>query len=130
MADQYQNANTNDAKNAAKDAAHDVKNNAKDMAHDVKNNMSDAVHQAKAGMNARKAEDDAAKREHEVAQRTGDPDAAMRAQQHEQRKDEKSGDFMDSIKESLGKAGEAVKEAAEDAKDNVKHGVENVKARM
>lgn len=109
------------------DASVDMKNGAKDMAHDVKNNMKDAFHQAKAGMNDRKAEDEAAKREHEIAQKTGDPEAAMRAQQHEARKDQKSGDFMDSIKESIGKAGEAVKEAAVDAKDNVKQGVENMR---
>ena len=35
--------------------------------------MKDAYHEAKAGMNERKAEDAAAKREHEEAQRTGDP---------------------------------------------------------
>lgn len=109
------------------DASVDMKNGAKDMAHDVKNNVKDAYHQAKAGINERKAEDEAAKREHDIAQRTGDPKAAMRAQQHEARKDEKGGDFMDSIKESLGKAGEAIKEAAVDAKDNVKQGVENVR---
>lgn len=109
------------------DASVDMKNGAKDMGHDVKNNVKDAYHEAKAGMNERKAEDAAAKREHEVAQRTGDPKAAMRAQQHEQKKDEKGGDFMDSIKDSLGKAGEAIKEAAVDAKDNVKKGVENVR---
>ena len=51
----------------------------------------------------------------------------MRAQQHEQRKDEKGEGFLDSVKESLGKAGEAVKEAAVDAKDNVKQGVENMR---
>ena len=33
--------------------------------------MKDAYHEAKAGMNERKAEDAAAKREHEEAQRTG-----------------------------------------------------------
>ncbi|WP_080800265.1 hypothetical protein [Arabiibacter massiliensis] len=109
------------------DASVDMKNGAKDMAHDVKNNLKDAFHQAKAGMNERKAEDEAAKREHEVAQRTGDPKAAMRAQQHEANRDEKSGGIMDGIKDSLGKAGEAIKEAAADAKDNVKQGVENVR---
>lgn len=109
------------------DASVDMKNGAKDMGHDVKNNMKDAYHEAKAGMNERKAEDAAAKREHEEAQRTGDPAAAMRAQQHEQRKDEKGEGFLDSVKESLGKAGEAVKEAAVDAKDNVKQGVENMR---
>ena len=55
------------------DASVDMKNGAKDMGHDVKNNMKDAYHEAKAGMNERKAEDAAAKREHEEAQRTGDP---------------------------------------------------------
>ena len=60
------------------DASVDMKNGAKDMGHDVKNNMKDAYHEAKAGMNERKAEDAAAKREHEEAQRTGDPAAAMR----------------------------------------------------
>ena len=103
------------------DASVDMKNGAKDMGHDVKNNMKDAYHEAKAGMNERKAEDAAAKREHEEAQRTGDPAAAMRAQQHEQRKDEKGEGFMESVKESIGKAGEAIKDAAVDAKDNVKH---------
>lgn len=102
------------------DASVDMKNGAKDMGHDVKNNMKDAYHEAKAGMNERKAEDAAAKREHEEAQRTGDPAAAMRAQQHEQRKDEKGEGFMESVKESIGKAGEAIKDAAVDAKDNVK----------
>ena len=100
------------------DASVDMKNGAKDMGHDVKN---------KAGMNERKAEDAAAKREHEEAQRTGDPAAAMRAQQHEQRKDEKGEGFMESVKESIGKAGEAIKDAAVDAKDNVKQGVENIR---
>lgn len=109
------------------DASVDMKNGAKDMGNAVKDNVKDAFHQAKAGMNERKAEDEAAKREHEIAQKTGDPQAAMRAQQHEQRKDEKSGGFMDAVKDSLGKAGEAVKEAAIDAKDNVKQGVENVR---
>ena len=104
------------------DASVDMKNGAKDMGHDVKNNM-----KAKAGMNERKAEDAAAKREHEEAQRTGDPAAAMRAQQHEQRKDEKGEGFMESVKESIGKAGEAIKDAAVDAKDNVKQGVENIR---
>ena len=89
--------------------------------------MKDAYHEAKAGMNERKAEDAAAKREHEEAQRTGDPAAAMRAQQHEQRKDEKGEGFMESVKESIGKAGEAIKDAAVDAKDNVKQGVENIR---
>ena len=37
---------------------------------------------------------------------------------------------MESVKESLGKAGEALKEAAVDAKDNVKQGAENMKERM
>ena len=69
----------------------------------MKNNMKDAYHEAKAGMNERKAEDAAAKREHEEAQRTGDPAAAMRAQQHEQRKDEKGEGFMESVKESIGR---------------------------
>ena len=109
------------------DASVDMKNGAKDMGHDVKNNMKDAYHEAKAGMNERKAEDAAAKREHEEAQRTGDPAAAMRAQQHEQRKDEKGEGFMESVKESIGKAGEAIKDAAVDAKDNVKQGVENIR---
>ena len=109
------------------DASVDMKNGAKDMAHDVKNNVKGAFHEAKAGMNERKAEDEAAKREHDIAQKTGDPAAAMRAQQHEQRKDEKGEGFLDSVKESLGKAGEAVKEAAVDAKDNVKQGVENIR---
>ncbi len=109
------------------DASVDMKNGAKDMGHDVKNNFKDAFHEAKAGMNERKAEDEAAKREHEVAQRTGDPQAAMRAQQHEARKDEKSEGFMESVKDSLGKAGDAIKEAAVDAKDNVKQGVENMR---
>ena len=109
------------------DASVDMKNGAKDMGHDVKNNMKDAYHEAKAGMNERKAEDAAAKREHEEAQRTGDPAAAMRAQQHEQRKDEKGEGFMESVKESIGKAGEAIKDAAVDAKDNVKQGVENLR---
>ncbi len=92
--------------------------------------MSDAVHQAKAGMNARKAEDEAAKRS------TRSPSAPAILMQPcalsstSSARTRKSSDFMDSIKESLGKAGEAVKEAAEDAKDNVKQGVENVKARM
>ena len=109
------------------DASVDMKNGAKDMGHDVKNNMKDAYHEAKAGMNERKAEDAAAKREHEEAQRTGDPAAAMRAQQHELRKDEKGEGFMESVKESIGKAGEAIKDAAVDAKDNVKQGVENIR---
>ena len=100
------------------DASVDMKNGAKDMGHDVKNNMKDAYHEAKAGMNERKAEE---------AQRTGDPAAAMRAQQHEQRKDEKGEGFMESVKESIGKAGEAIKDAAVDAKDNVKQGVENIR---
>ena len=100
------------------DASVDMKNGAKDMGHDVKNNMKDAYHEAK---------DAAAKREHEEAQRTGDPAAAMRAQQHEQRKDEKGEGFMESVKESIGKAGEAIKDAAVDAKDNVKQGVENIR---
>ena len=98
------------------DASVDMKNGAKDMGHDVKNNMKDAYHEAKAGMNERKE-----------AQRTGDPAAAMRAQQHEQRKDEKGEGFMESVKESIGKAGEAIKDAAVDAKDNVKQGVENIR---
>ena len=51
------------------DASVDMKNGAKDMGHDVKNNMKDAYHEAKAGMNERKAEDAAAKREHEEARR-------------------------------------------------------------
>ena len=110
-----QNDTNNDVKNAAKDAAHNVKNTAQDAAHDVKNNVKDAYHEAKAGMNERKAEDEAAKREHEVAQQTGDASATMRAQQHEKRRDEKPGDFMESVKDSLGKAGEAVKEAATEA---------------
>ena len=109
------------------DASVDMKNGAKDMAHDVKNNVKDAFREAKAGMNERKAESEAAKREHDIAQQTGDPQAAMRAQQHEARMNEKGGDFMDSIKDSLGKAGEAIKEAAVDAKDNVKQGVENMR---
>ena len=54
----------------------------------------------------------------------------MRAQQHENRKDQKSEGFMDSVKDSLGKAGEAIKEAASDAKDNIKQGAENMKERM
>ena len=49
------------------------------------------------------------------------------AQQHEQRKDEKGEGFMESVKESIGKAGEAIKDAAVDAKDNVKQGVENIR---
>ena len=112
------------------DASVDMKNGAKDMGHDVKNNMKDAYHEAKAGMNERKAEDAAAKREHEEAQRTGDPAAAMRAQQHENRKDQKTEGFMESVKESLGKAGEAVKEAAIDAKDSAKDAIDNTRARM
>lgn len=104
------------------DASVDMKNGAKDMGHDVKNNMKDAYHEAKAGMNERKAEDAAAKREHEEAQRTGDPAAAMRAQQHEQRKDEKGEGFMESVKESIGKAGEAIKDAAVDAQGQRKAG--------
>ena len=65
-----------------------------------------------------------------MAQQTGSTDAAMRAQQHENRKDQKSEGFMDSVKDSLGKAGEAIKEAASDAKDNIKQGAENMKERM
>ena len=109
------------------DASVDMKNGAKDMAHDVKNNVKDAFHEAKAGVNERRAEDAAADREHQVAQQTGSTDAAMRAQQHEQRKDEKGEGFMESVKESIGKAGEAIKDAAVDAKDNVKQGVENIR---
>ena len=75
-------------------------------------------------------EKESADREHQVAQQTGSTDAAMRAQQHENRKDQKSEGFMESVKESLGKAGEAIKEAAVDAKDNVKQGAENMKERM
>lgn len=112
------------------DASVDMKNGAKDMAHDVKNNVKDAFHEAKAGVNARRAEDAAADREHQVAQQTGSTDGAIRAQQHENRKDQKSEGFMESVKESLGKAGEAIKEAAVDAKDNVKQGAENMKERM
>ena len=93
----------------------------------MKNNVKDAYHEVKAGMEERKAEDAAAKREHETAQRTGSPEAAMRAQQHEARRDEKAGSILDSVKESLGKAGEAVKEAAVDAKDSVKHSVEHIR---
>ena len=78
----------------------------------------------------RRAEDAAADREHQVAQQTGSTDGAIRAQQHENRKDQKSEGFMESVKESLGKAGEAIKEAAVDAKDNVKQGAENMKERM
>ena len=100
------------------------------MAHDVKNNVKDAFHEAKAGVNERRAEDAAADREHQVAQQTGSTDGAIRAQQHENRKDQKSEGFMESVKESLGKAGEAIKEAAVDAKDNVKQGAENMKERM
>ena len=68
------------------DASVDMKNGAKDMAHDVKNNVKDAFHEAKAGVNERRAEDAAADREHQVAQQTGSTDAAMRAQQHENRR--------------------------------------------
>lgn len=109
------------------DASVDMKNGAKDMAHDVKNNVKDAFHEAKAGMADRRAEDDAAKREHQIAQETGDRNAAIRAVQHENRRDEHKEGIFDAVKESLGKAGEAVKEAAIDAKDNVKQGVENVR---
>ena len=107
------------------DASVDMKNGAKDMAHDVKNNVKDAFHEAKAGVNERRAEDAAADREHQVAQQTGSTDGAIRAQQHENRKDQKSEGFMESVK-----AGEAIKEAAVDAKDNVKQGAENMKERM
>ena len=109
------------------DASVDMKAGAKDMAHDVKNNVKDAYHEAKAGMSERKAETEAAKREHEEAQRTGDAQAAMRARQHEMRADEKGEGILGSVKESLGKAGEAIKEAAIDAKDNVKQGVANMR---
>lgn len=116
-----------DRANKTGDASVDMKNGAKDMANDVKNNVKEAYHQAKAGMNERRAEQAAADREHEIAQRTGDPKAAMRAQQHEARKDEKGEGFLDSVKDSLGKAGEAIKDVAVDAKDNVKQGVDNIR---
>ena len=112
------------------DAYVDMTNGATDMAPDVKNNVKAAFHVAKADVNELRAEDAAADREHQVAQQTGSTDGAIRAQQHENRKDQKSEGFMESVKESLGKAGEAIKEAAVDAKDNVKQGAENMKERM
>ena len=103
------------------------KDDADELNREAAEDLERIENEAKAGMNERKAEDAAAKREHEEAQRTGDPAAAMRAQQHEQRKDEKGEGFMESVKESIGKAGEAIKDAAVDAKDNVKQGVENIR---
>ena len=71
MAEQTSTTNT---------AATELRNHAKDKAHDAKNNVKDAYHEVKTGMEERKAEDAAAKREHETARRTGSPEAAMRAQ--------------------------------------------------
>ena len=118
------------AKGQASDAAHDMKNAAKDAAHDVRNNVKDAFHDAKNGAQETHTQNKVADAQYAAAKQTGDTNMAYQAAHNEAAADQKQGGILESVKESLGKAGEAVKEAAIDAKDSAKDAIDNTRARM
>lgn len=105
----------------------DLKDNVKEGTQKVRSNVKEATHKTAAAVKKHQSETDAAKCEYEIAQKTKDPKAAMRAQQHEDLKSKNDKGILNSVKESLGKAGEAVKETASDVKDNAKQSIEDMK---
>ena len=118
------------AKNQASGAAVDMKNAAKDAAHDVRNNVQDAFHDAKNGVQDVRTQNKVADAQYAAARQTGSTNMATRAARNEAAADRKRDGILDSVKESLGKAGEAVKEAAIDAKDSAKDAIDTARARM
>lgn len=105
----------------------DLKDSVKEGTQKVRSNVKEATHKTTAAVQEHQAETNAAKCEHEIAQKTKDPKAAMRAQQYDHLKNKNDQGIFESIKESLGKAGEAVKETASDVKDNAKQGIKDTK---
>ena len=96
----------------------------------MRNNVQDAFHDAKNGVQDVRTQNKVADAQYAAARQTGSTNMATRAARNEAAADRKRDGILDSVKESLGKAGEAVKEAAIDAKDSAKDAIDNARARM